>query len=67
MSEDVCLVNLGPRQTRLRLVGGLVGLAAGLTLGAYALVADGPTWLRLAAVGAVGFAALSLLQARAKT
>lgn len=68
MSEaTVCATNLGPRQTRLRWVGGaaFVGLAAGL--GAVAVSYGWPPLLRLTALPLFAFGALALVQARAKT
>lgn len=67
MSDVACVVNLDARGTRQRLLGGLVTLAAGLALGAYAAVerAGGLAWL--AAVGLLSFGTLALLQAQAKT
>jgi hypothetical protein len=67
MSDVACPINLGPRETKKRLVGGVVGLAAGLVLGVLAIALGLGLWVRLAAVGAVLFGVLGLLQARAKT
>jgi hypothetical protein len=67
MSDVACPINLGPRETRKRFVGGVVGLAAGLALGVLAVTQGFGAWVRLAAVGAVLFGVLGLLQARAKT
>ncbi len=64
---EACVLNLGPRQTRLRRVGAATFLGAGVALGAAALVLRAGLPLRAAAVASFFVGALSLLQARAKT
>ncbi|MFM8385589.1 MAG: hypothetical protein ACKOCB_02030 [Planctomycetia bacterium] len=67
MSDTACVVNLDARGTRQRLLGGLVTVAVGLALGAYAAI-ESAGWLAwLAAVGLLCFGTLALLQAQAKT
>ncbi|MFM8980884.1 MAG: hypothetical protein ACKOSS_10560 [Planctomycetia bacterium] len=67
MSESACVVNLDRGGTRKRLLGGLVTLAAGLALGAYAGVERAGLLAWAAAVGLLSFASLALLQAQSKT
>lgn len=62
-----CPINLDRRGVRQRLLGGIVVGAAGLGLAAYSIAQGrGLPW-RLAALALLAFAALALLQARAKT
>lgn len=63
----VCATNLGPRQTRLRWVGGAAFVALAAALGAVAVSSGWPTLLRLTALPVFAFGALALVQARAKT
>ena len=64
---DACVVNLGPRETRRRLIPGIVAGLGGVALGVVA-VANGAGLLpRLCALGLIGFGALGILQAMSKT
>jgi hypothetical protein len=61
------VVNLGPRETRRRLIPGLVAGLGGVALGVISIQARWGLWPRLAAVGLIGFGALGILQAMTKT
>jgi hypothetical protein len=67
MNPDVCVVNLGPKETRRRLVPGFVAALAGVALGVAALQARWGLWPRLAALALIGFGALGILQGLHKT
>lgn len=67
MKDVACVVNLDRGGTRKRLLGGLVTLAAGIALGAYAGVERAGLLAHAAAVGLLSFGTLALLQAQAKT
>lgn len=65
--QVICLQNIGPAEQRKRLRFGLVGLAAGLAIGALLILTGMNPWLRLIlflpfSVGAIGF-----FQSRDKT
>jgi hypothetical protein len=66
-APDACLVNLGPRETRRRLLPGLVAGLAGVALGIAAVQARWGIWPRLCALGLIAFGALGILQAMNKT
>ena len=64
---EVCIVNIGPRQRRLRLYFGLAALAVGAA-GAIALItSDAARWWRLLLVLPLLGAASGMLQYREKT
>jgi hypothetical protein len=67
VSDSGCVVNLGPRETKRRLVPGLVAGLAGVALGVVAMQARWGLWPRLAALALIGFGALGILQAMNKT
>jgi hypothetical protein len=62
-----CVPNLGPRQRRLRVVFGCVGLAVAIGLGAALFALEAPRWTRAALLLPSWGAALGFLQAREKT
>ncbi len=65
---EVCPINIGPKQRRMRAIAGVVGLllAAGVAIG-LASAGVGVVW-RAAAVFVLAYGgSLGLLQARAKT
>ncbi len=67
MSAPACVANIGPRQSRQRLVFGVVaGAAAAVILGGL-LGTDAPRTVRLLAAIPVWAAALGFLQHREKT
>jgi hypothetical protein len=64
---DSCVVNLGPRETRRRLLPGLAAGFGGVALGVVAMQARWGLWPRIAALALIGFGALGILQAMSKT
>jgi len=65
--DGVCLVNLDRAGVRRRARAGVAALVLGLSVGIWALV-EGWSWQwRLAAVCALAFGALCVLQAMGKT
>lgn len=67
MSSLTTLPNIGPRQRRVRLTSGVVGIAAGV-IGLVALIAfDAPRMWRLLLFFPFGLGALGVLQYRGKT
>ena len=67
MSGEVCVVNIGPRQRRLRLLAGLAGLGAGAALLLVLLTLDVSRVVRLVAVPPMWAGLLGVLQYREKT
>ena len=63
----VCVGNLGPAETRKRLVGGIVFTGLALALSGVALFRDWGAVARVALLPVAYLGLLSLLQARAKT
>jgi len=64
---EVCFINIGPKQRRLRMVSGVAILGVTVGLIAAAALTEAPLWMRLgiflpAVVGMIG-----VLQAREKT
>lgn len=66
-SGEACIANIGPRQRRRRLVGGLVALAIAAVLCAWLVASDAPRWWRLLLVLPLFGAASGVLQYREKT
>ena len=66
-SPGACVVNLGAREARRRLVPGVVMLGVGGAAGLAAVALGWPLLARLAALGPLGLGFLNVLQARAKT
>lgn len=67
MSDASCVVNLGPRETRRRLVPGIVAALAGVAVGVVAIWNGWGVWARLAALVLLGYGVLGILQAMSKT
>lgn len=67
MSEQACVVNLGPGETRRRLIPGLVASLAGVALVVVAIWNGWGVWARLAALVLLGYGVLGILQAMSKT
>lgn len=65
--DEVCLVNLGPREVRRRLLPGLVLLGLGLASGAVAVTQGWASPLRYVPAVLLGLGTLNVLQARTKT
>ena len=63
----VCPSNLGPKETRKRLVGGVVFTLLALVASGVALVVPWGVWGRVAILPVAYLGLLSLLQARKKT
>lgn len=66
-SAEGCIANIGPRQRRRRLVGGLVALAIATALCGWLIASDAPRWWRLLLVLPLFGAASGILQYREKT
>ncbi|MEM6993906.1 MAG: hypothetical protein AAF721_25560 [Myxococcota bacterium] len=65
---EVCAVNIGPKQRRVRAISGVVGLAIAAGLAVFLARADvGAAWRAAAIFVPVYGGLLGLLQARAKT
>lgn len=62
-----CATNLGPRQTRMRQVAGIVSVVLAVLLAVWAVAAGWSPWARLPVLALFGFGALAWIQGRAKT
>ncbi len=63
----MCIPNIGPRERRRRVIGGLVMLGVTLAMSGYLLASDAPRWWRAFVVFPAAGAALGLFQAQART
>ena len=61
------MVNLGPRQRRLRRIFGVAGLLVAVVAAGALYAFDAPRWTRVALVLPLWIAALGFFQAREKT
>ena len=66
-AAQVCVINIGPRQRRLRLRFGLVSLAVAVALAAELLLGGAPRGARAAVALPLLLAGYGIFQARAKT
>jgi hypothetical protein len=66
-SDGACIVNIGPRERRLRLAMGLSLLGVVVAMTAVLMLADSGRWWRLALLPPLWGAALGTFQAREKT
>ena len=67
MAEEVCSINIGPKQRRKRLNFGLVMLALGSAGAAFLLFSGFSPWLRLFLFVPFSLAGYGIFQAREKT
>jgi hypothetical protein len=65
--QAISVNNLGPKQTRKRLVMGVVMLAAGIGIAVALIVGGSDCWWRLAVFFPFWMAGLGLFQAKEKT
>jgi hypothetical protein len=63
----MCVVNLGPRQRRIRRIFGVVGLLVAVAAAGALFAFDAPRWSRVALVLPLWISALGFFQAREKT
>ena len=70
-SEDeagqVCIANIGPRERRKRMVSGVVGIVAGLAVGALLVASGGERWTRLVLLLPFWMGGLGVFQAQGHT
>jgi hypothetical protein len=66
-TTDVCVPNIGPRERRRRLVGGLIMAAIAVVAAAVLVITETPRIWRALLVLPIGGAALGLFQVQAKT
>lgn len=64
---SVCIANIGPRERRRRLFGGVIGLGIGFAAAAALIVAGISPWWRLALVIPFAMGTIGVFQAREKT
>ena len=67
MPSTVCLINIGPRQRRQRLVFGLVMLAAAVALGILLRIRQVPALMQITMIIPLFMAGLGYFQAKEKT
>lgn len=66
-NDAACVPNLGPRQQRIRLMVGIVGMVIALAAATALRVVDAPAWARLGLLLPLWGAGLGFFQAREKT
>jgi hypothetical protein len=66
-SNEVCFVNIGPKERQKRLIGGLMSLGIGLVIVVAAIALGATPWARLAAFPFFYFAGNGIFQWRDKT
>jgi hypothetical protein len=64
---EVCLINIGPRERRRRMVLGIVGFAVAAGLAAALMAAGLPRWWRLLVFVPAALGGYGVFQARAAT
>jgi hypothetical protein len=67
MNEQACVVNLGPRETRRRLLPGIGVALSGVAMGILSINNGWGVLPRLVALGMLAFGVLGILQAMSKT